>query len=61
MNRENIEKMWPEISYKLRNRFTKLTEADVDYVIGFEEDLYTRIEKRLGKTRLAVLTLISTL
>jgi hypothetical protein len=61
MNIENLESRWPDIAAKLRNRFTKLTEADVHYVKGFEEDLVTRIGKRLGKTNLAVMTLVDTL
>jgi hypothetical protein len=61
MDRENIEFIWEEISYKLRNRFTKLTEADVSFIKGKEEDLLKRIELRTGKTRNEVLTLIKSL
>lgn len=61
MNRENLEVSWPEISEKLLNRFPKLTQSDVNYVKGHEEDLLKRIEVRLQKNRLDLLKLISTL
>ena len=61
MNRENLESSWGDISDKLRNRFPKLTSLDIIYVKGQEEDLLKRIELKLKKTRLEVLTLIGTL
>jgi hypothetical protein len=61
MNRENLESSWGDISDKLRNRFPKLTSLDIIYVKGQEEDLLKRIEFKLKKTRLEVLTLIGTL
>ena len=61
MNRENLEGAWGDISDKLRNRFPKLTSLDIIYVKGQEEDLLNRIEFKLKKTRLEVLTLIGTL
>ena len=61
MKRDNLEEQWYEISQKLRGRFSKLTVVDLNFIKGKEEDLLNRIQERLGKTRLEVLTLIGTL
>lgn len=61
MLRENIEAEWENISDKLRNRFPKLTAADLIYQKGHEEDLLERIGLKLKKQRNEVVTLIGTL
>ena len=42
---------WEDFSERLRWRFPKLTENDVVYKFGFEEDTMQRIQDRLGKTK----------
>ena len=49
---------WEEFSERLRWRFPKLTESDVVYSPGFEEDTLQRIQDRLGKTRAELLGLV---
>jgi hypothetical protein len=61
MKRENLEAEWSTISEKLRSRFPKLTESDVNYEKGYEEDLLERIGIKIKKSRTEVLTLIKTL
>ena len=61
MKRENIEAGWPDISEKLVNRFPKLRKIDMDFIKGREEELLSRIELRLEKSRRELLTLIDTL
>ena len=61
MKRENIEASWNDISEKLVNRFPKLRKIDMDFIKGREEELLSRIEVRLEKSRSEVLTLIDTL
>ena len=61
MKRENIEESWNDISEKLINRFPKLRKIDMDFIKGREEELLSRIEVRLEKSRTEVLTLIDTL
>ena len=61
MKRENIEESWSDISEKLINRFPKLRKIDMDFIKGREEELLSRIEVRLEKSRTEVLTLIDTL
>ncbi len=61
MKRENIESSWIEISEKLINRFPKLRKINMDFIKGKEEELLSRIEMRLDKSRAELLTLIDTL
>ena len=61
MKRENIEIGWVDISEKLISRFPKLRKIDMDFIKGKEEELLSRIEKRLEKSRAELLTLINTL
>ena len=61
MKRENIETGWVEISEKLINRFPKLRKINMDFIKGKEEELLSRIEMRLEKSRAELLTLIETL
>ena len=61
MKRENIETGWVDISEKLISRFPKLRKIDMDFIKGKEEELLSRIEMRLEKSRAELLTLINTL
>lgn len=61
MKRENIEEGWVDISEKLINRFPKLRKINMDFIKGKEEELLSRIEIRLEKSRAELLTLIETL
>ncbi len=61
MKRENIEIGWVDISEKLISRFPKLRKIDMDFIKGKEEELLSRIEMRLEKSRAELLTLINTL
>lgn len=61
MKRENIESGWVDISEKLINRFPKLRKINMDFIKGKEEELLSRIEMRLEKSRAELLTLIDTL
>ncbi len=61
MKRENIETGWVDISEKLINRFPKLRKINMDFIKGKEEELLSRIEMRLEKSRAELLTLIETL
>lgn len=61
MKRENIETGWVDISEKLINRFPKLRKINMDFIKGKEEELLSRIEMRLEKSRAELLQLIETL
>ena len=42
---------WNEIKGKLKQKFADLTDDDVLYIEGKEDELYGRLQQRLGKTR----------
>lgn len=42
---------WNEIKGKLKQKFADLTDDDMLYIEGKEEELYGRLQQRLGKTR----------
>ena len=45
-----LERPWDEVKEKLKETNIKLTDEDLQYTPGQEEDLISRLEKRLGKT-----------
>lgn len=51
MNKLSIKGNWNEKKGKLKQQFSKLTDDDLMYVEGKEEELVGRIQKRLGKTK----------
>jgi hypothetical protein len=56
-----MRESWADFSGRLRNRFSKLTQDDVVYVAGKEEETLKRIADRLGKSRSEVVTLFKTI
>lgn len=42
---------WNETKGKLKQKFGQLTDDDLLYQEGKEEELYGRLQKKLGKTR----------
>lgn len=42
---------WNEVKGKLKQRFADLTDDDLLYEEGREDELYGRLQQRLGKTR----------
>lgn len=51
---------WKTLSKRLNAKFAQLTESDLKFEIGKEEDLIKRIETRLHKKRDEVIQLINT-
>ncbi|WP_395748967.1 CsbD family protein [Prosthecobacter sp.] len=49
-----IKGNWNEMKGKLKQKFANLTDDDVLYEKGKEDELYGRLQKRLGKTRAEV-------
>lgn len=50
---------WNDSSKKLKEQFSQLTETDLKFETGKEEDLLKRIENRLNKKRSEVIDLIN--
>ena len=48
MNKLQIKGNWNELKGKLKQQYAKLTDDDLAYVEGKEDELLGRIQKRLG-------------
>lgn len=51
MNKLEIKGNWNTISGKLKQKYADLTDNDLLFVEGKEEELYGRMQIRLGKTK----------
>lgn len=47
----NLKANWNELKGKLKQEYGELTEDDVVYVEGKEDELMGRLQKRLGKSK----------
>ncbi|MDN3708143.1 hypothetical protein QW060_13610 [Myroides ceti] len=52
-------KNWDESSKKLKEQFSQLTDADLKFENGKEDELLHRIENKLNKKRPEVIDLIN--
>ncbi|MDP2207675.1 MAG: CsbD family protein [Bacteroidota bacterium] len=51
MNELKIKGNWNELIRKLKQKFTDLTDDDLLFVEGKEEELLGRLQKKIGKTK----------
>jgi hypothetical protein len=51
---------WRPLAKNLKRKFAQLTESDLKFETGKENDLITRIETRLHKKREEVISLLKT-
>lgn len=51
MNSTKIKGNWNEIKGKLKQEYASLTDDDLLLVEGKEDELYGRIQKKIGKTK----------
>ncbi|MGN6508648.1 MAG: CsbD family protein [Chitinophaga sp.] len=61
MNSLQLKGAWNEIKGKLKKQYGDLTDDDLMYVEGQEDELYGRIQSKLGKSREEVEKLINEL
>jgi len=61
MNTLTMKGKWKEVSGNLKQQFANLTDDDLLYKEGKEEELLGRLEKKLGKTKEDVRKLIEKL
>lgn len=54
MNKLQLKGNWNIAKGKLRQRWADLTDDDLEYVEGQEEELVGRIQKRTGESREAI-------
>ncbi len=51
MNEDRIKGNWNTLKGKLKQNYGELTDDDLTYVEGKEDELFGRLQKKLGKTR----------
>lgn len=51
MNTDTIKGNWNVTKGKLKQKYAELTDNDLTYIEGQEEELLGRIQKRTGRTR----------
>ncbi len=51
MDTNKLIENWPEKKKRLKREYPDLTKDDLTYVAGREDELFGRIEKRLGTSR----------
>lgn len=51
MNKLKIEGKWNEIKGKLKRKYGELTDDDLAYTKGKEDQLLGRLQKKLGKSK----------
>ena len=54
MNTLQLKGDWNIVKGKLKQKFAQLTDDDLQYVRGKEDELIGRIQKRTGQTKEAV-------
>ena len=51
MNKTTLKGNWNVIKGRLRKKYAQLTDDDLAYIEGSEEELIGRLQKRTGETR----------
>ena len=51
MNKLTIEGNWNEIKGKLKQKYGELTDNDLTFAKGKEDEMYGRLQKKLGKSK----------
>ena len=58
MNKLNIKGNWNEVAGKLKQKFANLTDDDLLFMEGKEEELLGKLQQKLGKTQAEIRQLI---
>jgi len=58
MDNLKLKGQWNVVKGKLKQRYADLTDDDLTFAEGKEDELYGRLQKRLGKTREEIRTAI---
>ena len=56
-----LEAPWEEVKERLKDNDITLTDEDLEYTTGKEEELLTRLEKKMNKTREQVIAYIESI
>ena len=52
---------WNEVKGKLKQKYAALTDDDLTYLVGKEEELYGKLQQKLGKTKDEIKKLIASI
>ena len=55
-NQEEIKGNWNELKGKLKQEYGDLTDDDLTYEEGKEDEMWGRIEKKVGKAKKEILS-----
>jgi len=61
MNKLELKGNWNEVKGKLKQKYGQLTDDDLSFAEGKEDELIGRIQKKLGKTKEEIQTEIESL
>jgi uncharacterized protein YjbJ (UPF0337 family) len=61
MNSTEIKGNWNELKGKLKKKYANLTDNDLMYETGKEDELYGKLQKKLGKSKSELQKLIKDL
>ena len=61
MNELTIEGNWNQAKGKLKQKYSNLTDDDLTFQEGKEDELYGRLQEKLGKTKDEVKEIIASL
>lgn len=56
-----LETPWEEVKERMKDNDSNLTDADLEYVPGCEEDLLQRLEKVMNKPRQQIIAYIESI
>ena len=58
MNQLTFQGEWNEVKGKLKQKYAMLTDDDLTYAVGKEDELLGRLQKKLGKQKDELIKLI---
>lgn len=61
MDTTELKGKWNEVKGKLKQKYANLTDDDLLFVEGKEDELYGRIQQRVGKSKEEIKKIISDL
>ena len=51
MNKLSVRGAWNEVKGKLKQKYANLTDDDLTFTEGKEDEMFGRLQKRLGKNK----------
>ncbi|RIY05443.1 general stress protein CsbD [Hymenobacter rubripertinctus] len=57
----HLKSEWPTIKNKLQQEYTHLTDEDLTYVAGKDQELVSRLQSKLGKSQVTIVTMLNAL